>query len=422
MTNIGIILEQAQLLLDQGRAKDAEAKIKQALELDPENDFALSLLARCFFNSKQYQEGIDTIQRAISLDPGESFYFYLLGYGHYQKDRPFEAAENLKKAIRLNPYYAEYYGLLAFVQLSEKRFEDGLASANEGLAIEAENITCLNARAMALNKLKRTDDAIATMENALAQDPDNEFTHTTIGWNLLERGNHKEAAKHFREALRIDPLRQNAQSGLKEALKSKIPPYKWLLQYSFWVNNKGKRLRTVLPIILYVVFRILISVFRNNEATTGLAWILAGVYLLFVIGSWTMNSIANFFLLFHPDGKYALTNTEKWSAISVVSSLFTSFLIIMLALFTPLAKGTPYEESMIIAGLVCLSLALPFGEMNYPIDLKNKSGRNIFSLLLIGAGVCSLIIYCFYPAAALVVMGIYGIGFILYNWSGVFRK
>ena len=27
---------------------------------------------------------------------------------------------------------------------------------------------------------------MATMQNALAQDPDSEFTHNTIGWNLLE--------------------------------------------------------------------------------------------------------------------------------------------------------------------------------------------------------------------------------------------
>jgi cytochrome c-type biogenesis protein CcmH/NrfG len=422
MSNISVILEQAQLLLDQGRSKDAEARVKQALEQDPENDYALSLLARCFYNTKQYDEGITAIQRAISLDPEESFYFYLLGFGHYQKDNGFEAAENVKKAIVLNPYNAEYYGLLAFIQITEKRFEEGLAKANEGLAIEAENITCLNARAMALNKLKRTDAAIATMENALSQDPDNEFTHTTIGWNLLERGNHNDAAKHFREALRIDPMRNSAKSGLKEALKSKIPPYKWLLQYSFWVNNKGKKLRTILPIVLYIAFRVLISIFRSNSATTGLAWVLAGVYLLFVIGSWTMNSIANFFLLFHPDGKFALTNTEKWSAIAVVTALFSSFFIIMASLFTSVAKGTAYEESLIIAGMVCLSLALPFGEINYPIDFKNKSGRNVFSLLLIGAGIFSLLFYILFPAPAVMVMAIYGVGFILYNWSGVFRK
>jgi tetratricopeptide (TPR) repeat protein len=422
MNNIGIILEQAQLLLDQGRSKDAAAKIRQALEQDAGNDFALSLLARCYYNEQQYSEGIAAIQKAISLDPEESFYFYLLGFGHYQQGNSFEAIENIKKATRLYPYNPEYYGLLAFVFVNEKNFENGLLKANEGLAIEAENITCLNARAMALNKLKRTGAAVATMENALAQDPDSEFTHTTIGWNLLESGKHNEAAKHFREALRIDPMRENAKNGLKEALKSKVPPYKWLLQYSFWVNNQGKKIRTVLPIVLYIVFRLLISIFKNNNATTGIAWALAGVYLLFVIGSWTMNSIANFFLLFHPDGKYALTNAEKWSAITVVGTLFTGFVIIALAVFTNVAKGTVYEESLVIPGLICLSLALPFGEINYPVDLKNKSGRNIFSLSLIGLGLLSLLCFIAFPEPAMILMSIYGIGFIIYNWSGLLRQ
>ena len=422
MINTSAILEQAQLLLEQGRSKDAEAKIKQALEQDPENDFALSLLARCYYDTKQYDEGIAAIQRAISLDPETSFYFYLLGFGHYQKGNTFEAIENIKKAIRLYPYNPEFYGLLAFVFINEKNFEEGLLKANEGLAIEAENITCLNARAMALNKLKKTDAAIATMENALAQDPDSEFTHTTIGWNLLESGKHNEAAKHFREALRIDPMRQSAKNGLKEALKSKVPPYKWLLQYSFWVNNQGKKIRTALPIVLYIVFRLLITVFKSSNTTTGLAWALAGVYLLFVIGSWTMNSIAGFFLLFHPDGKYALTHSEKWSAITVVSTLFVSFIIILLAVFTNIARGTAYEESLIIAGLICLSLALPLGEINYPVNFKNKSGRNIFSLSLVGMGLLSLLCFIILPAPAMVLMGIYGIGFIIYNWSGVLRQ
>jgi hypothetical protein len=46
------------------------------------------------------------------------------------------------------------------------------------VAIDAESIICLNARSISLNKLKRTEDAIATMQHALAQDPDNAVTHT----------------------------------------------------------------------------------------------------------------------------------------------------------------------------------------------------------------------------------------------------
>ncbi len=418
---MNVILEQANLLLEQGRPKDAEVKIKQFLQQEPDNDYALSLLARCLFDRKEFNEGIAVIQKAIQLAPEESFYFYLHAFGHYQNNQHFLAVDNINIAIRLNPYHAEYYGLFAFILLGEKQFNEALQKANEGLAKDAENITCLNARSMALNKLKKTDEAIATMQDALANDPDNPFTHTTIGWNLLERGKHNEAAKHFREALRINPTLQNAQSGLKEALKSKVPPYKWLLQYSFWVNNQGKRLKTAMPIILFVVFRLLITIFRQSSETAWLVWVIAGIYLLFVIGSWTMNSIANFFLLFHADGKYALTKSEKWSAISVVTAMVTGFTIMALAIFSPLATNNVYGDILFAGGLICLSLALPLGEIDYPIQFKKADKRNKFSLLLAALGIFSLIFSVFFPAQALMIMAVYGIGFLIYNWSGVLR-
>lgn len=418
---MNVILDQAKLLLEQGRPKDAEIKIKQFLQQEPDNDYALSLLARCLYDRKEFDQGIEVVQNAIRLDPEESFYFYLHAFGHYQKNNSFLAIDNLNKAIQLNPYHAEYYGLLSFVLLGDKKFNEALQKANEGLAVEAENITCLNARSMALNKLKKTDEAFATMQNALAQDPDSEFTHTTIGWNLLERGKHKEAATHFREALRINPVMQNAQAGLKEALKSKIPPYKWLLQYSFWVNNQGKRLKAAMPIIMYMLFRLLIAIFRQSSSTAGLVWVVAGLYLLFVIGSWTMNSIANFFLLFHADGKFALTNSEKWSAITVVTAMLSGFVILGLALFTTVSRGTVYEDGFFAAGLVCLSLALPLGEIDYPIRLKKDNKRNVFSLLLAGLGLLSILSVAFFPAQALIIMAVYGVCFLLYNWSGVLR-
>ncbi len=418
---MSVILDQAKLLLDQGRPKDAETRIKEFLQQEPNNDYALSLLARCLYDRKEFNEGIAVIQNAISIDPEESFYFYLHAFGHYQLNNSFLAIDNLNKAILLNPWNGEYFGLLAFVLLGDKKFEEALQKADEGLAVDAENLTCLNARSMALNKLKKTDEAIATMQDALAQDPDSEFTHTTIGWNMLERGRHQEAAKHFREALRINPTMQNAQTGLKEALKSKIPPYKWLLQYSFWVNNQGKGLKTAMPIILYVAFRALIVLFRQSNATQGFVWIVAGIYLLFVIGSWTMNSIANCFLLFHPDGKYALTNTEKWSAISVVTAMLTGFAILFLAVFSGIGAGTAYEDVLFGAGLVCLSLALPLGEIDYPIVFKGVNKRNLFSLLLIGVGLAALLTGIFLPAQAMLIMGIYGVSFLIYNWSGILR-
>ncbi len=95
----GILLDRAELLLEQGRHSDAKTNIRQALELDPQNGHALGLLCRCYYANKQYNEGIEIILQSISLEPNNSFYFYLLGFGHYQQDESFLAADNLSKAI-----------------------------------------------------------------------------------------------------------------------------------------------------------------------------------------------------------------------------------------------------------------------------------------------------------------------------------
>lgn len=411
-----VMLERAGLLMDQGRYKDAETHIRQVLEQEPGNDYALSLLGRCYLNSKQYDKGIEVIRQAIVIDPNESFYFYLLGFGYYQKTEAFASITNLEKAIELNPYVAEYFGLLAFVLIEERRFEEGLKKANEGLALEADNVTCLNARSTALNKLRRTDDAIDTMNNALAKDPDNEVTHTTIGWNLLERGRHKDARGHFMEALRIDPNFSSAKTGLKESLKSKILLYKWLLQYSFWIHNKGKNFQVALPIILYIVFRVLIKISEADKSTESIAWILGGIYIFLIVTSWTIGSIANFILLFHPLGKHSLSNTEKWSAINAVTALVTGIAIMLLS---GLAAGTRYEEGFFLMGLLCLSLALPLGHIQYPMRVKGQNWRAVYAVYLVGVGLTAVLVFLITPSVFMPLFVLYGIGFLIYNWAGL---
>ena len=417
--NTEMILERARLLLDQGRTNDAVKEVKQFLQKEPENDEALSLYARCLYDKNAISEGIEIILQAIRIDPANSFYFYLLAFGYYKKDDNFSALDNLNKAISLNPYNPEYYGLSAFVHLEEKDFDLALEKADEGLALGPENITCMNARSTALNKLKRTDDAMETMQDALALDPDNEFTHTTIGWNFLEKGKHQHAAKHFREALRIDPGHRNARAGLKEALKSKIPPYKWLLQYSFWVNNKGKKARWIIPLGLYVAVRILSGVLGSNDSTAVAGGIIVALYLIFVVTSWIINPLANFFLLFYRDGKYALDLTEKWTAITVASSLVLGCIVFVPAL-TMETKDGDYPPLMIIAVILWL-MALPLGDIQYPLSFKGTGTANKAALILVSAGLLTILFAPVYFPAAIVTGALFAIGFVLNNWLGIFK-
>jgi tetratricopeptide (TPR) repeat protein len=420
MADVVPLLERANLLLAQGRPKDAEQQLGDALRLEPENDYALSLLARCKYDQQQFKEGIAVVQRAIQLEPQEGYYYYLLAFGYYQLDSNHTAQRYLKRAVELNPYSAEFFGLWSLILLEEKDFKQALERANEGLAVDAENITCLNARSTALNKLKRVDDAIETMQNALEKDPENAYTHTTVGWNLLEKGRHNEAAEHFREALRLHPNLEGAREGLKQALKSKIPPYKWLLQYSFWINNKGKSARWAIPLVIYFAVQVISRVSNASEGKGGLAivgLVIVVLYLLFAATSWFINPLANFFLLFHKDGKYALSGKEKTNAVCTVSCLAAGIAIMIVGAALPGDQLT-----LILTGLVAMSLGLPLGHMDFPLKLSGNRPLQWVSMVLVLFGLVVIgLSFAGFAAIDSVLYG-YGIAFILYTWASAFLK
>ena len=417
MTN-RVHLDRAALLLEQGRANDAITELKLILQSEPDNDGAIALYARCCYIKKDFTQGIELLGSAIRLDPQNSYYFYLLGFGYYRNDKHSTALHYLNAAVSMNPYRAEYFGMLAHVYNAEKHFQLALTKANEGLRIDPENISCLNARSVAQNKLKMTSEAMETMLNALAQDPENEYTHLTVGWNLLEKGNRNDAATHFREALRINPNSENGRTGLKEALKAKIPPYKWLLSYSFWLHNKGKRTTRILPIAIFVFVRILASVISSIAAAYFFGAVIIGIYLLFVVTSWIINPIANFVLLFNKDGKYALTVTEKWTAISVVSCIATGLLFFILNF---MLEKYGLDEPLVISALVCWGLAVSMGQVHFPISWNGHGTKNKIGLILALLGLITIACAFLYLPASYVTGMILCILLVLNTWLGVFK-
>jgi len=406
------LLKRANLLLEQGRNKDAEKQIMQVLDQEPNNDHALSILARCYMNSDEVDKGIEIINKAIAIEPNESFYFYLLGFGYFQKEMYLPARDNLSKAIRLNPYNPEYFGILSFIYLNEKNYEVALQNANEGLELDPENITCLNARARALNKLKRTDEAIDTIGDSLSKDPDNEFTHATMGWNYFERGDQKKAAKHFREALRTSPNYESARLGLKESLKSNFTPYKLVIQFGMWMSEKGKKFQWIFFISLYIVFRILRNVASTNSGLRPFLLPLFVLYFGFIFFTWIANAIANFFLLFHKDGKYSLTKSEKVIGVSTVALLVAGLSLGCYVFYS-------FEESpieLLFPAIILLTMSVPVGKIELPIELRPFSIKVWYPVGLVITGILAIAMIFLNSEIGTFLTVIYGIGLLIFTW------
>jgi tetratricopeptide (TPR) repeat protein len=412
MADIDALIERATLLLEQNRYQAAEQEIKKVLEIDPQHDFALSVLARCYMNSGQHDKGIEVINKAIAIEPNESFYFYLLGFGYYQKNQFLPAKDSLIKAVELDPYHAEYFGLLSHIFLDEKMYKEALDRADEGLELDPENVTCLNARSRALSKLKRTDEATESMGDTLSKDPDNKYSHATVGWNYFENGNHKKAEHHFREALRIDPNFESARIGLKESLKSHFTPYKLVVQFSLWMSEKGKNFQWIFFIGIYVIFRIVRSVAASNEKLKPFLLPLIVFYFVFIFFTWIANPLANFFLLFHKDGKYSVTKSESAIGITTVTLLVSG---IALACYAYYFFPAPPDE-IIYPAIVLATMSIPVSKLDLPINIRSGSIKVWYPLGLLIAGIISVLAFLINPEMAFILAIIYAVALLIFTW------
>ncbi|MGN6616508.1 MAG: tetratricopeptide repeat protein [Ilyomonas sp.] len=374
-------IQRARLLLSQGRIKDAEKEIGYALNEDPDDDEALMILAECKLDSKNYTEALSLLKNCIAVNPANDRPYYLMSFCHYRMHTNGEAISYIKQALYINPYFSAYYGLYAYILLDMKRYEEALNHANEGLAINAEDLTCLNARSQALFRLKNKEEAFETIKEALAIDPEDDFTHTNYAWHFLEKGKHKDARKHFREALRINPNNSRARQGYKESLKSNLPPYRWMLMFSLWLSSKSKKVKWATIIVIWLVVRLL-SGASDAAGFSLLAYILVGLYLLFVIFSWVGTSLANLMLLFNAEGKFVLTSNEKKIAAAVGFTLLTAILVAVFGSYLPTVK----DDNYLFSSLIILTLLLPLSRMENYTMLRLKKVWFIYTIVLLVLG------------------------------------
>jgi tetratricopeptide (TPR) repeat protein len=74
------------------------------------------------------------------------------------------------------------------------RAADGLAAIDRGLAVFDDDPQLLYARALALERMDRVDDAVADLRRLLALDPDNADALNALGYTLADRTGHYEEA------------------------------------------------------------------------------------------------------------------------------------------------------------------------------------------------------------------------------------
>lgn len=160
-------------LRDTGVALDCTAR---ALDMDPENTFALTIDG--VVNNNLLMR-LDTAEQrfgaALDLNPNESLAWLLSGVlSAYRDDGP-DAVARTERALRLSPVDPFGYffdSLAATAYLSAEQWEQALELADRSLGKNDRHLSTLRSRICALHYLGRTEEARSAAEELMRRQPD----------------------------------------------------------------------------------------------------------------------------------------------------------------------------------------------------------------------------------------------------------
>ncbi|MEM9597601.1 MAG: protein kinase [Acidobacteriota bacterium] len=166
----------ARMAYRQGRLQEARGELAAVLRLVPDFHAALSLLAELEMLTGDPERAVEIYERLAARSPGVASWGNL-GLAHFLAERYDRAAEQFRRALELAPNHP---GLI--LNLADAQWMQGDRPGAEALyrrVVERTetgdlgSVGPLSIRAQALAHLGRSRQAVATVQRALRQAPDN---------------------------------------------------------------------------------------------------------------------------------------------------------------------------------------------------------------------------------------------------------
>jgi tetratricopeptide (TPR) repeat protein len=399
------VMRRVELLLDQRRFAEARSMLMQGLAEDPEHPLLNAFLAYCLRMEDRDQEALEPAQRAVSRAPEWPFVHYVLALVYEGLGKPKLALECVAHAISLDPHDASLFGLQAAILFQTRKWHEAIASSERGLAIDPEHAQCRGILTAAKNQLGRHDEVEHLVNESLRKNPENAFAFANKGWSCLRQGEPKEAIRHFKEALRLEPELEWARQGALESLKARNFLYRWLLAFFFKMGALPPQAQFGIMIGLFLLYRFVGAIGKNNPELHPYVTPLLIGYLAFCYATWVGMNLANCFLLFHPFGRLAMTREEKRNALVLAGVLAAGASLLAIGL----TRDIRHSDEL---GAILIMATLPLVGMQNATTAKGKRlGLGMLTAIL-GLGVLGVFVLpaLYNVALVLWIIYIWGVG------------
>lgn len=161
--------------------------------------------ALTFHQLGQLAQANQIYQKVLEKQPAHFDALHLSGVIAYQTQNHALAEELIARAIEINPNYAATYSNRGVALQELKRLDEAVASYDKALALKPDYAEAHSNRGNALKELGRLDEAVASYDKAVAIKHDYAEAYSNRGIALQELKRAEEAVVSYDKALTIKP-------------------------------------------------------------------------------------------------------------------------------------------------------------------------------------------------------------------------
>jgi tetratricopeptide (TPR) repeat protein len=206
------------LCVQMARHRDAVRHFARALEIEPDNHFALANLSIAYSSDGRLVEAEQALQRALALKPDWSTGHTNLGALYAMQRRMEQAEEAFRRAVQLDPRNVGALNNLAGAARERGALADAEALYRRALDLAPGAGTTWTNLAVTLEGLERYDEATAASARALEINNGDASAHSGLARAHQRSGAWVDAEAAFRRALVLDPNSVDATDGLVSLL------------------------------------------------------------------------------------------------------------------------------------------------------------------------------------------------------------
>jgi tetratricopeptide (TPR) repeat protein len=170
--------------LAENRPAQAEAKCREALEINPNLMEARHLLVRLFLVDEAYDEAIEQIQKVLAVHPSSPATRALLAACYHAMGRQADYDAECRRVLEVNPGYGQLYAILADNLSRRYRFREAIEMGHKAIALDPELWSAYASLGINLSRVGEEAAGRRYLEQAFEHDAFNTWTYNTL--NLFD--------------------------------------------------------------------------------------------------------------------------------------------------------------------------------------------------------------------------------------------